>query len=185
MLTCISGLRRYGLGLVVAPTLLMCACSHEAPPAQMPKAPIKAPEPVAEKPPARPAYLVVSQGIRTKCGVPEEPADSPQFDFDEAELRPRGEGILDAIATCMRDGSLKGIGVTIIGHTDPRGADKYNQSLGMERAKAAGDYLTAHGIPMTSLTVESRGEKDASGTDSSSWQLDRRVEIEESVSATD
>jgi outer membrane protein OmpA-like peptidoglycan-associated protein len=181
MVTHISKLHRYGLSLVAGPSLLLFACSHDAPPPKTPEAPLRAPEPVAQKAPPQPAYLVVSESIRVKCGVPETPADSPQFDFDDAALRPRGEGILDSIAACMRDGSLKGQGVTIIGHTDPRGADQYNQELGMERANAAKDYLTGHGVTTSSITVKSRGEQDATGTDSSSWQIDRRVEIEESV----
>jgi outer membrane protein OmpA-like peptidoglycan-associated protein len=81
----------------------------------------------------------------------------------------------------MRDGSLKDQSVTITGHTDERGGDKYNRHLGMERANAARDYLTGRGVAMSALTVKSRGEQDATGTESSTWQLDRRVEIEESA----
>ncbi|HEX4355420.1 MAG TPA: OmpA family protein [Polyangiales bacterium] len=58
---------------------------------------------------------------------------------------------------------------------------KYNQELGMGRANAAKDYLTAHGVTGSAVTVRSRGDQDATGTDASSWQLDRRVDIEESV----
>jgi peptidoglycan-associated lipoprotein len=99
----------------------------------MAEAPTITPKPVVEKSSAQPAYLIVSESIRTKCGVPETPFNSPQFDFDAAALRPRGEGILDLIATCMRDGSLKGQGVTIIGHADPRGTDiSTTRSLGWD-----------------------------------------------------
>lgn len=181
MLTHFPNFRRYGVSVVAGLSLLLCACSHAEPPPQMPEAAAKAPE----QGPAQPGYLLVSQNIRTKCGMPETPADSPLFDFDEAALRPRGEGILDSLATCMRDGTLKGQGVSILGHTDPRGGDDYNHKLGLARANAARDYLIAHGVSSASLNVKSRGEKDAVGTESSSWQLDRRVEIEENLAVGD
>jgi len=166
--------------IAVAAGIPLWACSHEAPPPKMPEPVLETvPEPAAEKAPTLPANLRVSESIRTKCSVPETPAGSPQFDFDEAELRPRGQGILDAIATCMREGSLKDQSVTITGHADPRGSEKYNRELGLERANAAKVYLTAHGANAAMLTVRSLGEQDASGTDKGSWQLDRRVEIDE------
>jgi peptidoglycan-associated lipoprotein len=181
MFTILTKHRRCALALIAGPSLSVLGCTHDAPPPKVPEPTIEAPKPVAEKVQPQPAYLQVSESIRTKCGVPETPTDSPQFDFDEAALRPRGEGILDSIAACMRDGSLKGQSVTITGHTDDRGGDNYNRKLGMERANAARDYLTSHGVATSALTVKSRGEQDATGTEKSTWQLDRRVEIEESA----
>jgi outer membrane protein OmpA-like peptidoglycan-associated protein len=166
--------------IAVAAGIPLWACSHEAPPAKMPEPVTETvPEPAAEKAPRLPANLRVSESIRTKCSVPETPAGSPQFDFDEAELRPRGQGILDTIATCMREGSLKDQSVTITGHADPRGSDNYNRELGLERANSAKAYLTSHGANAALLTARSLGEQDATGTDKGSWQLDRRVEIDE------
>lgn len=100
-------------------------------------------------------------------------ASLPQFDFAEAELRARGEGILAGIAQCMKQGALQGEKVTLVGHADPRGPDAYNQRLGMARAAAARDYLASQGVAVSSLALKSRGERDASGTGPASWQLDR------------
>jgi outer membrane protein OmpA-like peptidoglycan-associated protein len=88
-------------------------------------------------------------------------------------------GILDGIATCIREGSLKGEGVTVTGHTDPRGSDAYNQGLGMRRAGTTRDYLMSKGVASTDITVQSRGKQDATGDEAAGWQLDRRVEIDE------
>lgn len=122
--------------------------------------------------------IAVSESIRARCNVPENPREAPQFDFDAASLRPRGEGILDKVAECMRKGSLQGQRLRLVGHADPRGPDSYNRQLGMARALAARDHLRSRGVPASALDAASRGELDATGTDPASWQLDRRVDIE-------
>jgi outer membrane protein OmpA-like peptidoglycan-associated protein len=131
--------------------------------------------------PAEPAQIVVSATVRSKCDVPDTSSEAPQFDFDDTSLRPRGMGILDTVAQCMREGSLKGEQVTIVGHTDPRGSEDYNRQLGMLRAEAARDYLTAKGVPAEAVAVKSRGEQDATGEQAGEWQLDRRVEIQQTA----
>ena len=170
-------MRRFGTALVVAPCLVLSACSHEQPPPQAPTAAV--PAPVAQKAPPEDNLFKVSEAVRVKCNLPDTPTDSPQFDFDDAGLRPRGMGILDGIATCVREGSLKGEGVTVTGHTDPRGSDSYNQDLGMRRADTTRDYLMSKGVASTDITVKSLGKQGATGDTSASWQLDRRVEIDE------
>jgi outer membrane protein OmpA-like peptidoglycan-associated protein len=87
--------------------------------------------------------------------------------------------ILDGIATCIRDGSFKGEGVTVTGYTDPRGSDSYNQDLRKRRADTTRDYLMSKGVASTDITVQSRGKQDATGDEATGWQLDRRVEIDE------
>jgi outer membrane protein OmpA-like peptidoglycan-associated protein len=170
---------RFGITLAVAPMLLLIACTHDQPPAQAPTAATVAaptPAPVAATPDTT---FQVSEAVRVKCNLPDTPVDSPQFDFDQAGLRPRGMGILDSIATCLQKGSMKGEGVIVTGHTDPRGSDSYNEDLGMRRANTARDYLVGKGVASTSITVTSRGKLDATGDDGAAWQLDRRVAIDE------
>jgi peptidoglycan-associated lipoprotein len=127
--------------------------------------------------------LGVSPGISERCKLPETRAESPQFDFDDSELRPRGMNILDGIAACMQEGgALARQSVTVVGHADPRGTEDYNRGLGMRRADAARRYLESKGIPASRVNVRTRGEAEAKGTDVSGWQLDRHVEIEEANS---
>jgi len=175
---------KLGLGCGGA-LLLALACSHQPEPKMTPAsgeltAPPAAPAPASAENTSG-ASLHLSEGVRRRCNLPDEPAEAPQFDFDEAELRPRGAGILDQVAECMQRGALKSEGVSIIGHADPRGSDAYNEQLGLRRADAARSYLSGRGVSTTRLTVESRGEQDASGTDPASWQLDRRIDIEETT----
>lgn len=121
--------------------------------------------------------IIVEESIRVSCDLPNDRETAPRFDFDEAELRPRGKGILDGVALCLREGAMQGDAVTIVGHADPRGSEAYNQQLGRRRAEAARDYLTGQGLSSDRIHVLSRGESTATGTDESGWSTDRRVEV--------
>ena len=88
-------------------------------------------------------------------------------------------GILDAIAACVLTGSMRGEGLIVTGHTDPRGSDSYNEDLGLRRANTARDYLVSKGVSSVDITVTSRGKLDATGDEAAGWQLDRRIAIDE------
>jgi len=122
--------------------------------------------------------LFLSDEVRRICDLPEEPGQAPLFDYDDTSLRARGRNVLDDVATCLKDGPLKGRNVTVIGRTDPRGPADYNQQLGKSRADAARDYLVDRGVAPAQLEVRSRGEQGARGNDEESWALDRRVDLE-------
>ena len=159
--------------------LVLFACSHQEPEPRMTPSPMESPPP--EPAPIEPqttASIEMSDGVRTKCNLPDM-RDAPQFDYDGSDLRARGTSILDGVVTCMLTGSMQNRSVAVVGHADPRGGRAYNEDLGMRRASAARDYMTSHGVPLAAITVESRGEQDATGDDPAGWQLDRRVDIEE------
>jgi OOP family OmpA-OmpF porin len=71
------------------------------------------------------------------------------FDFDRATLRPESAAILDEAAEVL--GKYPQLKVEVAGHTDSVGADAYNQGLSERRAKAAYDYLLAHGVSAAQL----------------------------------
>lgn len=51
--------------------------------------------------------------------------------------------------------------LSLTGHTDASGSDAYNYQLGLNRANAVRDYMTAQGIPAADMvSVESRGERN-------------------------
>ena len=85
--------------------------------------------------------------------------------------------MLDQLATCLTTGALKGKSVSLIGRADPRGTDEYNLGLGSQRAGSVSSYLTRLGVQANQLGVTTRGSLDATGTDESGWQKDRRVDI--------
>ena len=120
----------------------------------------------------------ISEELRRECQLPDAPADAPKFNFDEAALTRPGRDALQDVARCLAEGPMQGRAVTIIGRTDPRGTQQYNQELAMDRAQAARDYLVARGVPEGQIQLVSRGEGEAQGTNEESWALDRRVDIE-------
>jgi len=122
--------------------------------------------------------LALSGDIVNLCGIKVQTASAaPTFDYDKAELSPEDRAILDQLATCLMTGALKGKTVALIGRADPRGTEEYNLGLGSQRAGSVGSYLTRLGVQQSQLSVSTRGALDATGTDESGWQKDRRVDI--------
>jgi hypothetical protein len=54
---------------------------------------------------------------------------------------------------------------------------EYNLSLSEKRAQAVKRRLGALGIPENNMSTVPRGELDASGSEESGWEKDRRVEV--------
>ena len=48
--------------------------------------------------------------------------------------------------------------LTLTGHADPRGSDKYNQALSERRVNRAKDFLVQQGIPATAIDVQALGK---------------------------
>ena len=103
-------------------------------------------------------------------------SDDTFFSFDSAEITPMTRDILAKVAACVNDGALKGKELELVGHTDPRGSDKYNEELGMSRAESVAAYLREQGVAASNIEIQSEGEEGAS-TDASDWPLERRVDI--------
>jgi len=64
------------------------------------------------------------------------------FNFDSAEITPRGAETLDALGTALSRDSLKNSRILINGHTDKVGTWKYNKDLSQRRASAVAKYLS-------------------------------------------
>ncbi len=79
------------------------------------------------------------------------------FDFDSAVLDQAARQVLDRQADWIRQ--FPEVRFRVYGHTDAVGSTGYNKFLGMRRARAAVNYLTAHGISRQRLeAVVSYGE---------------------------
>ena len=103
---------------------------------------------------------------------------SPKFDYESPELRGESKQTLERLAQCLMKGTLKGAQVLLTGHCDNRGEQEFNMSLGDNRAEAVKTFLVGLGVGAGDIRTSSRGELDATGTDESSWAIDRRVDIE-------
>ena len=96
------------------------------------------------------------------------------FDFNEYALTTEATSALDHDAECIKQQS--GRGVTLTGHTDPRGTEEYNLALSDKRAQAAKDRLSRLGVT-AAMKIVARGEMDATGNEEAGWAKDRRVDV--------
>ena len=84
------------------------------------------------------------------------PADA-LFDFDKATLTAAAEGELRKAAELIRQSPAGPIGV--IGHTDSKGDDAYNQTLSEARARTVADWFGKQvGVRTRSFEVSGKGE---------------------------
>jgi OmpA family/PEGA domain len=88
------------------------------------------------------------------------PTAYPTRRYPKVGLVPSEKAVLDRLATQFQDfGNYEQhAGLTIVGHADIRGSEKYNQSLSERRAEVAKDYLVSKGVPASELRVEAKGK---------------------------
>lgn len=102
-----------------------------------------------------------------------------QFEYNEAILTDEAKITLNALGSALKDERLDGLKFRVIGHTDARGTDEYNQSLSESRAIEVVSYLRAvQGINKSRLVSSGEGENrliDAADPESAE---NRRVEIQ-------
>jgi outer membrane protein OmpA-like peptidoglycan-associated protein len=101
------------------------------------------------------------------------------FDYNIAELKPSSQN--DQQSSLFQDwlGKHPEAILNITGHTDNRGSDAYNQSLGMKRAENTKNYFTGKGISPGKIVVVSKGEKEpvSDNTTDEGRAKNRRTEI--------
>jgi OmpA-OmpF porin, OOP family len=135
------------------------------------------PAPVAPPPAPPPAPLFEKYTMST----------TELFAFDSATLRtpqPKLDEISDALNRNPQIGP-----VTITGHTDRLGSDKYNLALSQRRADAVKNYMTSKGVVASRLTATGKGESNPVVTCSDKKRADlivclepnRRVEVNQIV----
>jgi len=95
------------------------------------------------------------------------------FDFDEFVLTSDATQKLQAAATCLK--SEPNRKVRLEGHTDPRGTEEYNLTLGDNRAQAVKRYLGRLGVEEGRMRTVSKGKLEATGSDEAGWGKDRKV----------
>lgn len=175
---------RRGLTLAALTGLALCAvaCGRNERPAQdastTPATVSGTQAPADATAQEREMTVQVSKPLRERCSLPDSPQDAPRFEYDQATLRASGRNVLDDVATCLKDGPLKGESITLVGRADPRGTAEYNQDLAQSRAAATRNYLAQRGVPSEQMKLMARGEAGAQGHDEATWALDRRVDIE-------
>ena len=104
------------------------------------------------------------------------------FEFDKTYVQEKYRAQIDKVIANLPAGRDK---VYLVGHTDSRGPNEYNVSLGMGRAKSVAEYIGNHHESLeTSEDLHSKGEfeltnncEDGVECDEYAHFLNRRVEI--------
>ncbi|NER62341.1 OmpA family protein [Pseudomonas sp. MAFF212428] len=102
---------------------------------------------------------------------------SVMFAYDSAELTAAAQQQLRGLVGKLSDPGIASI--KVIGHTDSRGSDAYNQSLSERRASSVAEYLIGQGLAPQKLTSQGLGERQPiadNDTDAGRAQ-NRRVEL--------
>lgn len=99
------------------------------------------------------------------------------FGFDSDRLQPAAAENLANLAHSLMD--FDDTEVLIIGHTDARGSDAYNQGLSERRANAAAAHLVQNGITARRVDVMGLGESEPVADNETEYgrQENRRVEV--------
>jgi outer membrane protein OmpA-like peptidoglycan-associated protein len=99
------------------------------------------------------------------------------FDFDKSDLTPAAKAQLDTLMDKLRNADV--VSIKVIGHTDSKGSDAYNQALSERRASSVAAYLLSQGLAPNKLTSEGRGESEpvADNTTDEGRAQNRRVEL--------
>lgn len=105
--------------------------------------------------------------------------DDVNFDTDSTKLVASSRPYLRRLARALAANRQLFDKVEVIGHTDQRGSDKYNDVLSKRRARAIADALVASGISRNQLVTEGRGKSDlvSNAMTPSALQRNRRVEL--------
>jgi outer membrane protein OmpA-like peptidoglycan-associated protein len=99
------------------------------------------------------------------------------FDFNKATLKPGAREKLAKVTGIVL--AYPGLRLDLEGHTDSVGSEEYNMTLSEKRAAAVQQYLTAQGIPASSVSARGFGKADPVATNSTAEgrQRNRRVEM--------
>jgi len=99
------------------------------------------------------------------------------FDFDSSALRSGSRSDLREFANSMSE--YPETEILVVGHTDSKGSESYNQGLSQRRAESAADFLMNQGIAADRLRTVGRGESEPVATNDTEAgrQQNRRVEV--------
>jgi len=99
------------------------------------------------------------------------------FDYDLGNLSSSAFGVLDQVVYQLKTND--NMYVDLLGYTDQRGSEEYNQELSKKRAMVALDYLKSRGIPETRMFMNYFGKDNPivnTKDPNASWR-NRRTEI--------
>jgi outer membrane protein OmpA-like peptidoglycan-associated protein len=99
------------------------------------------------------------------------------FGFNSDQINPAFHTTLGKVSKIIRQ--YDQTNVQIIGYTDNRGSERYNQDLSERRALSVANYFSQSGVSSQRISTEGQGEKNPRGDNNTEVgrQSNRRVEI--------
>ena len=99
------------------------------------------------------------------------------FAYDHSDLSVDAKASLDKLRTTLH--KYPETNILVIGHTNDKGTEKYNQTLSENRANSVTTYTSQNGIDNNRLTAIGKGETDPIATNSTEEgsASNRRVEF--------
>ena len=103
------------------------------------------------------------------------------FDFDRSELTEKAKELLAQVAELLLKEPR--FTVTIEGHTDARGTEDYNFTLGAKRAMKVKEFLIAYGVDGSRMESISYGKEapKAQGSSEEAYSQNRRANFRVNV----
>ena len=121
------------------------------------------------------------RGVAIEPGTESKPPSIDlyiNFQYDSAALEPEALLALRSLGKALQSQELKEAQVQIIGHTDAKGSDAYNQKLSERRADAVRSLLVGiYDIKPVRLEALGRGEAELKDKSQPEDGINRRVEI--------
>ena len=100
------------------------------------------------------------------------------FNYNSAEVLPEARTLLDNLGRALTDPRLADNSFVLVGHTDAKGSENYNQSLSERRAAAVREYLAqTFGIDPARLTAYGRGKTALKLPNVPLAAMNRRVQV--------
>ena len=121
-------------------------------------------------------------GPASNTGCPEHSlsdlsAISLKFDVSNAALSEASSILLAKVMDILNANNSAYI--SVVGHTDNSGVERFNKKLSLQRAQSVVDYLVSNGIASSRLTAKGEGESSpiASNNTKEGMALNRRVDF--------
>lgn len=132
-------------------------------------------------PVAAPAPAPVPVAAPAPAPAPKPAAVQKQFlvffDFNKSNITPEASKVINQAAAAAKQGNAARVSLT--GHADRSGSDKYNMALSLKRGNAVKAELVQLGIPADQISVVGKGESEplVATPDGVREPQNRRVEI--------
>lgn len=174
-----------------AACLAIVGCAKKEPPKTEPAAEpapaaVESAAPAAEQPTVNADSLAAEQArleaerleaerARIEALINQIMSEDVYFDFDRSELTEKAKELLAQVGELLI--KEKRFSLTIEGHTDARGTEDYNFTLGAKRAMKVKEFLAAYGIENERMESVSYGKEapKAQGDTEEAYSQNRRA----------